>query len=205
MQVNMIKGFSVVTLFFVSLASVEVNTVAWYERISTDVMSKSDTLERPARFGFGRVATDHEIAAIDIDIRPDGKGLPEGEGNPTIGREIYIAKCSACHGATGIEGPNDRLVTGVDTSSAQRRRVKAIGNYWPYATTVFDYVRRAMPFNAPGSLTDEEVYSLTAYLLHANGLIDSKKVLNAKTLPEVFMPAKKYFVPDDREDGAVIR
>jgi mono/diheme cytochrome c family protein len=205
MQVNMIKGFSVVTLFFVSLASVEVNTVAWHGRISADVMSKSDTLERPARFDFGRVATDQEIAAIDIDIRPDGKGLPVGEGNPTIGRKIYIAKCSACHGATGIEGPNDRLVIGVDTSSAQRRRVKAIGNYWPYATTVFDYVRRAMPFNEPGSLTDEEVYSLTAYLLHANGLIDSNKVLDAKTLPEVHMPAKKYFVPDDREDGAVIR
>ncbi len=167
-------------------------------------LTQSDTLQPPERYGFGRVATEREIAMLDIDVRPDGKGLPPGQGNSVRGREIYIAKCSACHGATGVEGPNDRLVVG-DTTLVKSRRVKTIGNYWPYATTVFDYVRRAMPFNAPGSLTDEEVYSLTAYLLHANGLIDAKKELNAKSLPQVVMPAKKYFVPDDRQDGPVIR
>ena len=204
MQVNMIKKLSVITVLFVSLASYRSYTDGWQERVSGGLVTMPDTLEWPKSFGFGRPATEKEIAAIDIDIRPDGKGLPAGQGNAVTGREIYAAKCSACHGATGIEGPNDRLVVG-DTSSVKNRRVKAIGNYWPYATTVFDYVRRAMPFNEPGSLTNEEVYSLTAYLLHANGLIDSKKVLNAKTLPQVNMPAKKYYVPDDREDGPVIR
>ncbi|WP_233818876.1 c-type cytochrome [Dyadobacter sp. CY312] len=200
----MIKKLSVITVLFVSLASYRSYTDGWQERVSEGLVAKPDTLEWPKSFGFGRPATEKEIAAIDIDIRPDGKGLPAGQGNAVTGKAIYAAKCSACHGATGIEGPNDRLVVG-DTSSVKSRRVKAIGNYWPYATTVFDYVRRAMPFNEPGSLTDEEVYSLTAYLLHANGLIDSKKVLNAKTLPQVDMPAKKYYVPDDREDGPVIR
>lgn len=204
MQVNMIKKLSVITVLLVSLASYRSYTDGWQQRVSAGSVTKPDTLEWPKSFGFGRTATEKEIAAIDIDIRPDGKGLPAGQGNAVTGKAIYAAKCSACHGATGIEGPNDRLVVG-DTLSVKNRRVKAIGNYWPYATTVFDYVRRAMPFNEPGSLTDEEVYSLTAYLLHANGLIDSKKVLNAKTLPQVNMPAKKYYVPDDREDGPVIR
>lgn len=167
-------------------------------------IAEPDTLGWPTSFGFGRVATESEILDLDTDIRPDGKGLPAGEGNAVLGREIYLAKCSACHGATGTEGPDDRLVVG-DTTTVKNRKVKAIGNYWPYATTVFDYVRRAMPFNAPGSLTDAEVYSLTAYLLQANGLIKDGTVLNAKTLPGVYMPAKKYFIPDDREDGPVIR
>jgi len=163
-----------------------------------------DTLSRPGHFGFGRPATDAEIAALDMDVRPDGKGLPKGEGNATEGKTIYAIKCAGCHGATGTEGPNDRLVVG-DTTQERARRIKAIGNYWPYATTVFDYIRRAMPFNQPGSLTDREVYSLTAYLLHANGLWDEKAALNAKDLPQIKMPARDKFVPDDRPDGPEIR
>ncbi|GGM89693.1 hypothetical protein GCM10010967_23170 [Dyadobacter beijingensis] len=162
----------------------------------------ADTLSHPAQFGFGRVATAAEIAALDIDVRPDGKGLPKGEGSATEGRAIYGLKCAGCHGATGTEGPNDRLVAG-DTTRA--RRIRAIGNYWPYATTVFDYIRRAMPFNQPGSLTDQEVYSLTAFLLHANGLLAENAKLNAKTLPQIKMPARDKFVPDDRVDGPEIR
>lgn len=164
----------------------------------------ADTLSRPGHFGFGRQATDAEIAVLDIDVRPDGKGLPKGEGTSAEGKAIYAVKCVGCHGATGTEGPNDRLVVG-DTIKGGTRRIKAIGNYWPYATTVFDYIRRAMPFNQPGSLTDREVYSLTAYLLHANGLWDEKVSLNAKNLPQIKMPARDKFVPDDRRDGPEIR
>ncbi|WP_342084333.1 c-type cytochrome [Dyadobacter sp. OTU695] len=164
----------------------------------------ADTLSQPGHFSFGRPVTEEEIAALDIDVRPDGRGLPKGEGNATEGKVIYALKCAGCHGATGTEGPNDRLVVG-DTTQGQARRIKAIGNYWPYATTVFDYIRRAMPFNQPGSLTEREVYSLTAYLLHANGLWNEKDALNAKNLPKIKMPARDKFVPDDRKDGPEIR
>ena len=175
-----------------------------------------DTLDWPKSFGFGRKASAIQIAAWDIDISPDGKGLPAGEGNVLRGREIYALKCAACHGATGTEGPNDRLVSAPDSvgkstgaqGEARRtnvKRIKAIGTYWPYATTVFDYIRRAMPFNQPGSLTDQEVYSLTAFLLNANGLWDEKVTLNAKNLPKVKMPARNSFVPDDRTDGPEIK
>lgn len=153
----------------------------------------------PSRFGFGRPATAAQIAAVDIDVRPDGQGLPPGSDTVPEGRAIYAAKCASCHGATGVEGPYNRLVSS-DTS-----RAKAIGNYWPYATTLFDYIRRAMPFNAPGSLSNDEVYHLTAYLLHANGLVAADIVMNAANLPKVVMPAKDLFVPDDRTGGAEIR
>jgi cytochrome c len=152
-------------------------------------------------FGFGRPATPKEIAAIDIAIRPDGKGLPTGSGTVRTGRAIYAVKCAACHGKTGVEGPYMRLVGPMgDTTKA-----KTIGNYWPYATTLFDYTRRAMPYNAPGSLSSDEVYSLTAFLLAANRVIDSTMVMDASNLPGVEMPAKKLFIPDERKGGPEIR
>lgn len=156
----------------------------------------------PARYGIGRPATPSEIAAIDIDVRPDGRGLPPGRGTAADGAPIYAAKCAACHGATGKEGPNDVLV-GRDSRPgfpfAQDPALPhTIGNYWPYATTVFDYVRRAMPPTAPGSLTDDEVYALTAFLLRANDVITDDAVMDRSTLPKVAMPARKYFTPDTR-------
>ncbi|MEI6949973.1 cytochrome c [Paraflavisolibacter sp. H34] len=153
----------------------------------------------PGQFGFGRRAHADKVAAIDIDVRPDGKGLPSGRGTVAEGRQVYQLKCAPCHGVNGVDGPYNHLVY-TDTSDA-----KAIGNYWPYATTLFDYIRRAMPFTAPGSLTNAEVYNVTAYLLHANKLIDSTDVLDARTLPLVAMPARKLFVPDDRKGGPEIR
>lgn len=153
----------------------------------------------PVHFGFGKEASAEKISTIDIDVRPDGKGLPAGSGTVTEGRTVYIAKCASCHGNNGVEGPYNRLVSS-DTSNA-----KAIGNYWPYATTVFDYIRRAMPFTSPGSLSNEEVYNVTAYLLYANKIIDSNTVINAQNLPRIDMPAKKLFVPDDRKGGEEIR
>lgn len=156
----------------------------------------------PARYGIGRPATPSEIAAIDIDVGPDGRGLPAGRGTAAEGAPIYAAKCAACHGATGKEGPNDVLV-GRDSRpgfpfSQDPALPHTIGNYWPYATTVFDYVRRAMPPTAPGSLTDDEVYALTAFLLRANEIITDDAVMDRTTLPKVVMPARKYFTPDTR-------
>ncbi|WP_460939333.1 c-type cytochrome [Spirosoma humi] len=162
-----------------------------------------DTLPWPASFGLGRPATQADIARLDIDVRPDGKGLPAGEGKSATGKVIFATKCAACHGVGGIGGPSGSLVSTADTS--RKRPEKTIGNYWPYATTVFDYIRRAMPFNAPGSLTNEEVYHLTAYLLRANGIIEETAILNAHTLPNVAMPARNLFVPDDRTGGPTIR
>jgi S-disulfanyl-L-cysteine oxidoreductase SoxD len=156
----------------------------------------------PARLGIGRAATPAEIAAWDIDIMPDGTGLPLGRGTPLEGATIFASRCAGCHGKTGKEGPNDVLVGREPRDgfpfSQDATLPHTIGNYWPYATTVFDYVRRAMPPDAPGSLSDTEVYSLTAFLLHANELIPENAIIDATTLPKVAMPARDRFVPDTR-------
>lgn len=165
--------------------------------------SKKDSIQTPTSFGFGRKATQAEIDRLDIDVRPDGKGLPEGSGIVSKGKVIFETKCVACHGVGGIGGINGSLVTNKNPSD--KRKEKTIGNYWPYSTTVFDYIRRAMPFNAPGSLSNEEVYHLTAYLLNANEIIDEKTLINAQTLPKIVMPAQKLFVPDDRKGGPEIK
>jgi S-disulfanyl-L-cysteine oxidoreductase SoxD len=164
--------------------------------------SATAVAQAPARFGFGRAATPADIAAIDIDVRPDGTGLPAGRGTAAEGATIYASKCASCHGKTGKEGPNDVLVGREPRSgfpfSQDPKLPHTIGNYWPYATTVFDYVRRAMPPTAPGSLTDDEVFALTAFLLHANELIPADAVMDRTTLPKVQMPARQYFQPDTR-------
>jgi len=157
-------------------------------------------------FGFGKPATAKEIAVLDIDVRPDGKGLPSGQGDAIKGKILYLAKCVACHGNNDTDLSTIKLTAPIlvsDTSA--KSRPKAIGNYWPYATTLFDYLRRAMPYNAPGTLTDNEVYSITAYLLNANKIIKQTQILNAKTLPKVVMPAKKLFIMDDRKGGPDVR
>jgi len=150
----------------------------------------------PATFGFGKRASAADVRRWDIDVMPDGRGLPKGKGVPSLGRPIYLAKCASCHGQHGEGDPYDVLI-----SDSKR----SIGTYWPYATTLFDYIRRAMPFNMPGSLTDEEVYHLTAYLLAANGVIDSITVLDQKSLPQVVMPAHDRFVMDDRKGGPEVK
>jgi S-disulfanyl-L-cysteine oxidoreductase SoxD len=156
----------------------------------------------PATFGIGRAATADEIAARDIDVGPDGVGLPPGRGTAAEGAAIYATRCASCHGKTGKEGPNDVLV-GRHTApgfkfSQDPALPRTIGSYWPYATTVFDYIRRAMPPMAPGSLTDHEVYALVAHLLAWNELIAPDAVMDAASLPKVQMPAREYFVPDPR-------
>ena len=161
--------------------------------------------ELPDSFGFGKTATAAEIAAWDIDVKPDGQGLPAGSGTVDEGEALYVAQCAVCHGKTGVEGPNDRLVVhSADESFPDARDVDAwrqrtIGNYWPYATTLFDYIRRSMPMNMPGSLEANEVYALTAYLLHLNHIVAAGARLDATTLAHIEMPARNLFVPDDRQ------
>ena len=143
---------------------------------------------------LGRAASQAEIAGWDISIAPDGRGLPRGAGTPAEGALVYAQKCQACHGDKGGGGPNDRLVGGQGTL-AGKTPVRTVGSYWPYATTLFDYVRRAMPFAQPHSLTDSEVYAVTAYLLSLNGIIKEQDVMNAETLPTVKMPNRDNFIP----------
>lgn len=154
------------------------------------------------QLGIGRAATDAEIAAWNDDVMPDGTGLPTGSGTPAEGARIFATRCAGCHGPTGKEGPNDALVGAPQQGfpfSQRPELVHTIGNYWPYATTVFDYIRRAMPPDAPGSLSGTDVYNVTAFLLHANQLIPADAVIDASTLPKVVMPAKSHFVPDRRK------
>jgi mono/diheme cytochrome c family protein len=148
------------------------------------IASSAVAQELPA---LGVEATPDEIAGWALSIMPDGSGLPPGSGTPADGAVVFHQKCMACHGAEGQGGPNDQLVGGHGTIAGPAP-VKTVGSYWPYATTIFDYVRRAMPFTAPQSLSDDEVYAVTAYLLSLNGIIDDDTVIDAKTLPEVEMP-----------------
>jgi cytochrome c len=143
---------------------------------------------------LGRAVTEAQIAAWDISILPDGTGLPAGSGTAAAGAAVYAQKCQSCHGEKGAGTPNDRLVGGQGTLTSATP-VRTIGSYWPYATTVFDYTRRAMPYMQPHSLTNDEVYAVTAYLLNLNGLIGEQDVMNATTLPRVKMPNRDNFVP----------
>jgi cytochrome c len=147
---------------------------------------------------LGRPASLPETAAWDISIGPDGAGLPPGSGTPHQGEAVYTAKCLACHGEKGAGKPNDQLVGGIGSLTGDQSPVKTVGSFWPYATTLFDYVRRAMPLNAPKSLSDDEVYAVAAYILELNGIIGDSDTMNAQTLPEVKMPNRDGFVPFSR-------
>jgi hypothetical protein len=147
----------------------------------------------------GRAPTPAGLKAIDIEVTPDGKGLPPGSGTAAAGRDIYTRRCETCHSATGKDGPQDVLVGG-QGSLATSRPLKTVGSYWPYATTLWDYINRAMPFDHPSTMTASEVYSTTAYLLFMNGIVGEQDVLNETTLPQVKMPNRNGFVPDPRPD-----
>jgi mono/diheme cytochrome c family protein len=136
-----------------------------------------------------------EIARWDISIPPSGAGLPAGSGSARQGQQVYEQKCLACHGAKGAGKPADALAGGVGTL-ASKTPVRTVGSYWPYATTLFDYVRRAMPITNPLSLTSDEVYAVTAYVLALNGIIGEDAVMNAQSLPQVKMPNREGFVSD---------
>jgi cytochrome c len=143
---------------------------------------------------LGRTATTAEIASWDISIGPAGTGLPAGGGTPKQGEAVYVAKCLACHGEKGAGKPNDQLVGGSGTLTGDKPPVKTVGSYWPYATTLFDYIRRAMPLNESKTLADDEGYALVAYLLQLNGIIGESDTMDAQSLPKVRMPNRDGFV-----------
>jgi S-disulfanyl-L-cysteine oxidoreductase SoxD len=143
---------------------------------------------------LGRAVSPEEAAAWDISIAPDGANLPRGSGTPAQGEAVYRATCQTCHGERGAGKPNEQLVGGQGTLSGGGAPIKTVGSYWPYATTLFDYVRRAMPITAPKSLTDDQVYAVCAYILSLNGIIGENDTMNAETLPAVRMPNRDGFV-----------
>ena len=147
---------------------------------------------------LGRAATAEELRAMDISIPPSGAGLPAGGGNAKQGAVVYTVKCQACHGEKGVGKPADALVGGIG-SLASGKAVRTVGSYWPYATTLFDYTRRAMPIQNPKSLTDDEVYAVSAYVLFINGIIAEDAQMNAQTLALVKMPNRDGFVDYSRK------
>lgn len=143
---------------------------------------------------LGRPATSAEIKAWDISIPPDGSGLPPGGGTAAEGKALFARSCASCHGPAGIGGSAEELSGGHEPLTSETPD-KTIGNYWPYATTLFDYTRRAMPMDKPWTLSNDQVYAITAYLLYVNGIIGEHDEMNARTLPKVKMPNRNGFIP----------
>lgn len=144
---------------------------------------------------LGTAVSAEEVARWDISIPPSGVGLPKGSGTARQGLQVYEQKCMACHGAKGVGKPADALAGGIG-SLATGKPMRTVGSYWPYSTTLFDYVRRAMPIANPLSLTDDEVYAVTAYVLFLNGIVGEDAQINAQTLPQVKMPNRDGFISD---------
>lgn len=162
----------------------------------------------PAHFGFGTAVTPQDLAGY-FAIPPDGRGLPSGSGSAAAGAKVFAESCAACHGdklqgnpEKGIGG--DRLLGGRG-SLATKSPVKTVESYWPYATTLFDYVKRAMPFNAPGTLKDDEIYAVVAYILSEAKIIKPTEVMDAKALPKVMMPNRDGFISDGRPELSLYR
>ena len=153
-------------------------------------------------YGFGTPATAEEIAAWDIDAMPDGRGLPPGEGGYEAGKEVYTMQCLACHGPDlgGVAGTGGAALIGGRGTLASGKPKKTVESYWPYASTLFDFTKRAMPFHTPGSMSDNDIYAVTAYILAEGNIIGKDEVMNAETLPKVVMPNVDGFIPDPRPD-----
>ncbi len=176
--------------------------VGWLAALAVSlwpVVLFADEVPRNERPNLGQPVSNAELDAVDFVVLPDGSGLPAGSGTAATGLVVFQTECRLCHGEGGQGGPNDRLVGGVG-SLASDAPVKTIGSYWPYATTLFDYLRRAMPYHAPGSLSDDDLYDLTAYLLLENGVIGKDQQIDANTLPTVEMPNRAGFRPAWSED-----
>jgi S-disulfanyl-L-cysteine oxidoreductase SoxD len=174
---------------------------AGYLALAIAAILAGSVVRADERYGIGRSATPHEIAGWDIDVSPSGAGLPAGRGDVRQGEAIFAEKCAACHGAHGEGKPMDRLVGGIGTLR-DKKPDKTVGSFWPYATTLFDYVRRAMPMNAPQSLTPDEVYAVSAYVLFLNGIVPQDATLDADNLARINMPNRDGFVSGDAPPGA---
>jgi S-disulfanyl-L-cysteine oxidoreductase SoxD len=187
----MLKTFVAVTTMFACGAAYADGVPA-----ATSV-SASVSTSATDKYGIGKPIDNAAIARWNIDVSPDGHGLPPGSGTVAAGAHVFAAKCAMCHGKGGEGGIGDPLVGGAGTLTSDKPR-KTVGSYWPYATTLFDYIRRAMPYNAPESLSADEVYSVSAWLLYMNGIVPEHTTLDAKTLPRVKMPNREGFIPDPR-------
>jgi cytochrome c len=161
-----------------------------FAALTATVLATATAQEGP---DLGETPSPELVAAWDISVSPDGAGLPAGSGTAVEGAPLYRVNCLVCHGQEGEGLLNDRLVGGHGTIGGPAAR-KTVGSYWPYATTIFDYIRRAMPYLQPRSLTNDEVYALTAYLLYLNGIIDENETMNSATLPAVDMPNRDNFI-----------
>jgi cytochrome c len=166
-------------------------TLASHEAIAED---------KSGYYGYGKSATDAEIAGWDIDVRPDGMGLPEGQGSVEDGEMIYEAKCSECHGSFGEGVGRFPVLAGGDGTLTDARPSKTVGSYWAHLSTLWDYIHRTMPFTQPESLEDDEVYALTAYVLYLNDLVDDDFELTRDNFTSVEMPNRDSFIPEPRPD-----
>ncbi|MGH9660190.1 MAG: c-type cytochrome [Bryobacteraceae bacterium] len=156
-------------------------------------------LAQSPKYGVGRAPSAAEIESLGASAMPDGTGLPPGSGTAAKGREVYERRCAKCHGGKA-EGGDDAALVGGAGSLKTPKPLKTVTSFWPHATTVWDYVNRSMPFNQPGTLTPDQVYAVTAYILHLGGIVGESDVLDAKTLPKVNMPNRNGFTSDPRPD-----
>lgn len=153
-----------------------------------------------SRYSIGTPATPEQIRNRDISVAPDGTGLPPGHGTAVQGRAVYMTKCAVCHGRRGQGSAVIPALVGGRGTLAGNDPLPTVGSYWPYATTVWDYIHRAMPYQDPGSLTPDQVYSLTAYILYINHIIGGHEEVDKRTLPKIKMPNSHGFVSDPRPD-----
>ena len=177
---------------------------AWWVAVSALALVASAWSVVPVQsqssiYGIGRAATPAELGNWGASIGPNGEGLPPGRATAADGKNAYERRCARCHGLTGTEGPDSSLVGGADTLASERP-LKTVGSYWPFATTLWDYTNRAMPFDQPGSLTPDEVYGVVAYVLFLNAIIGENDPIDASSLPRVRMPNRDGFTADPRPD-----
>ncbi len=168
--------------------------------LAAPVLSAPALAEKAGHYGYGTPATAEQIAGWDIDVRPDGKGLPPGEGSVEDGEYLYEEKCALCHGSFGESVGGYPALAGGDGSLTDPRPKKTVGSYWRYTSTLWDYIHRAMPFTQPESLEDDEVYAITAYVLHLNDIVDYDFVLTQDNLTEVRLPNEDNFIDEERPD-----
>ncbi len=162
------------------------------------IFAAASLLAQSPKYKVGRAPSSDELSSMDISVLADGRGLPAGSGTAAQGKDLYFRRCSKCHGAEGQGREEGGPLVGGKGTLATPKPLKTVGSYWPYATTLFDYIRRAMPFDRPGTFSNEQVYQATAHVLFLNGLIGENDVIDARTLPKVMMPNRDGFVKDPR-------
>jgi cytochrome c len=175
----------------------------WPKVLAAGAIAAAAIMPQALAYDFGRPATPDEIKPWDIDVRADGKGLPDGSGTVAQGKQVFADNCAACHGDNGQGGIKDRLVGGQGTLATDKP-IKTVGSFWPYATTLFDYIHRAMPYPAPGSLSNDETYAVVAYILSLNGIIPADGRIDRENLPNIKMPNRDGFIPDPEFDPSRI-